>query len=55
MSGLLDKNGKPVREEFEPKASCSRCCHVAPISRFLGDEPDDDKCPRCGGKHWEFL
>lgn len=54
MSGLFDKDGKPVREEDEPKARCERCRHIAPVSRFLGDEPDEDACPRCRGRHWTF-
>lgn len=54
MSGLY-KDGKPVEENNEPKAQCDACRHVAPVSKFLGDEPDDDRCPICRGKHWIFL
>lgn len=53
--GLLDKDGKPVHPSEEPQARCERCRHIAPVSKFLGDDPGRDSCPVCGGKHWEFF
>ena len=47
----------PIKDgqEPEPQAQCDVCRHIARVSKFLGNEPDDDKCPMCRGKHWTFL
>lgn len=52
---LQDKDGKPVPKENEPVAECLSCHHREPVSQFMGDEPEDDKCPVCPCKHWEFV
>lgn len=55
MSGLFDKDGKPVPERSEPRAKCDDCGHVARVSKFLGDEPDEDQCPSCSCRLWTFV
>lgn len=55
MTKLRDENNNAVAKNDEPKAECTSCHWIAPVSEFLGDEPDQDSCPVCHLKWWSFV